>query len=275
MPGNFIVPQTPDWVGANAGSALFAGQVNQFMGGHQANILFQANIRAQSSTATATSTNQTCTSLYVGIPFTTTSTQTTVGYISLNMICSNPGSPTTSLPITVGVYPDSGSNSPVITSPLVLTTLTREFVFQAPYPLLIPIPVTGLTPSTKYWIVTTPGPNDGVNYRIVQATTTSGGVCSTSSNGTTWTAQAFGLAYAIYDQVPLSVQNLGSSIVGTWEDGGQRWTVQFRKTSGTAPVNNFITSVYEYTAGQAGIMSYVQSYRNNVSTSAGVLTIVT
>ena len=281
-----IVPQTPVWGGASTGSPMFAGQVNQFLGGHASSILYQATQQAASSAAQSTSTAVTTANQYLGMPFTTGSTQTTLGYVYLYMICSNPGSPTYSNPITLSVYADSGSSSPVLfatnaagaqvsVTPITSTTLTREYVFQAPYPLIIPLPTTSLVASTKYWLVTSIGPNDGVNYRISKATDTSGGAAYISTNGTTWTAQSYGLAYATFDQVPLSTAGLGSNLIGTWEDNGARWTVMYRKTVGPGNVNNFITAAYGYTAGQAGAQSYVQSYRNNVNTSSGQLTIVT
>lgn len=271
-----FVPVTPVWQAATVGSPAQSGQINQFLGGHTSTILFQSNSRAASSSATGTYT--TTVNQYLGQPFLTTSTQTTVGYVELNLIDSNPGSPTYSLPLTVSLYADSGSSSPVLTTTdasgntvsaaLSSVTLTREYVFQSAQPLRFPLPATGLTPSTKYWLVTAPGPNDGVNYRWAQASTTSGGVGYISSTGATWTAQSYGFSYTVYDQVPLSTPGAGSSWVATWEDYGAHWKVAYRFT--TLPTNNSISAIYEYTAGQQA-MGYVQSLQNNLTYTNGVL----
>lgn len=284
MAGNLVKPQTPIWSGASAGSPLYAGQSSQFMGGHSATILWESQQVGASAGPQANTNYQTLTSTYVAQPFTTQPGQTTLSYVDLYVLCSNPGSPSFSAPVTLSLCADSGTYSPIYLAPnssgqlvsqaLVSTTITREYTFNAAYPLRIPLPVTGLVPGVQYWMVFSQGDTTGVNYRWVKATSTSGGVCVLSTNGTTWTSQSFGLSYILYSQTPSPVQNIGSNVIGTWEDGGARWTIMYRKTTGTFEVNNFVTSMYEYTAGQAGNMSYVQSVRNNVNTGSGQLTIL-
>ena len=108
-------------------------------------------------------------------------------------------------------------------------TLSDQFTY--------PLPVTGLTPSTVYWMVTPAAGNSTDHYNWYKSTATSG--ASTSTDGVTWTSQSYGFQYAVYDQTAVLPEYC------TWEDGGRRWTA-------TEPATAYgqLGRYSEYTTGQ-------------------------
>jgi hypothetical protein len=136
----------------------------------------------------------------------------------------------------------------------VQSSLPKEFLGGFPATVTVMLPVTGLTASATYWIVTAAQGDPSDFYAWSKSNQASG--ASTSTNGTAWTAQAYGLLYAVWDQS--AVQPLA----GTWEDSGARWT-SLSYTSGQ------VTGLNEYTAGQAAT-GYAVSSRA-LSYSGGAL----
>lgn len=236
---------TPVWQAPTAGQQVRADHVNQFLGFHKSTNLYTAvQTAAVITNGTAHSNSN---SLYMAQSFTTGASQTAIGYLNLpygSYVSSGSVLGTTSIGIWTNV-----AGAPGV--PLVTTTITTEYAqgitqgvdtTYAPYP----VPVTGLTPSTTYWIVTTPAGDPTNHYTWRQSASASG--ASTSTNGTTWTPQAFGFQYQVFDQTP------SGNRVHTWEDSGARWTWTRYNNNGT------VARTGEYTVGQ-NATGYLQSMR--------------
>jgi len=159
------------------------------------------------------------------------------------------------LPSTISLYANS-AGAPT-GSPIVSVTAPVEY-----YPVttgafaVFPLPATGLTASTTYWIVMPMVGNSTFHYDWFRNNVGSG--ASTSPNGTTWTAQGYGLLYKVFDQTASGL------MTATWEDSGARWTVA------TYSALNQISTYSEYTAGQTA-SGYLMSNRT-LSYTSGLLT---
>lgn len=241
----------PTWQAATAGQPPLVAHVNQLLGTHALQMLYTGT--ETSSQGTAGSGNATSNGLWIAQQFTTGSSQTAIGYVGLNLNATTPNGANLA-PWTVSIYANSAGlpSGPA----LVTTTATAEYVTTTPAVVIIPTPASGLAPSTTYWIVTTAAGNATYYYEWAHSNQSSG--AATSTNGTTWTAQAYGLLYQVWDQTPIL------PLVATWEDGGARWTTQWTNPAGQ------ITILGEYTAGQT-TSGYLQSirdltYSNNVLT---------
>lgn len=238
---------TPVWLAATAGQPAKAGQINQFLGAHASTLIYTGVQRAAQSTAGAGAVNSN--GLYIAQSIATAAGQTAVGRIVLTLaVTGTPAPLTVSLQANVAGAPSG--------TPLVTTLVPREFLSGTPNATLIPLPATGLTASTTYWIVAN-AVGDASNYYSWSKSNQVAGT-STSANGTTWTAQAYGLLYQVYDQTPVQ------PLVNTWEDGGARWTAFAYDTSGRPSV------IAEYTAGQSAT-GYATSLRS-LAYTGGFLT---
>lgn len=242
---------TPTWQAATSGSAPLAAHVNQLLGTHFSQELYAAVQTDGHTTAGAGSTSTN--GLWLAQAFTTAGGQTTVGYVIVN-ITDNTGSGTNLSPMTLSIYANS-AGAPT-GSALASTTVTAEYISQAPSPAIVPIPVTGLTASTQYWLVVPAVGNGSFNYQWNKSNQVSG--ASTSTNGSTWTAQAYGFRYQIFDQ------SASGRLTSTWEDSGARWTAATYTGNGT------LSTLAEYTAGQTAA-GYLQSVRS-LSYSSGLVT---
>lgn len=248
---------TPNWLGATAGSAPQAGQINQFLGTHLSQELYAANATASvvTSGAATTGTN----GLYLAQSFTTAVGQTTVGYVR-GPISTTVTTGTLLAPTTLSLYANA-SGAPT-GSALVSTTLTAEYAYLSTSNgntnvfTTYPLPATGLTASTTYWLVLAAAGDASHQYTWFRSASASG--ASTSTNGTTWTAQAYGFRYTVYDQAASGL------LTCTWEDSGARWTAR------TYTAAELLSTYGEYTVGQ-GTNGYVQSYRT-MAYSNGLLT---
>lgn len=232
---------TPTWQAATSGQLPLAAQVNQFLGPHQMQLLYPS--LRKSSQTTAGSGNVTTNGTWLAQSFTTATGQTTIGYTQLNIVTTG-GMAGVLTPTTVSIYTN---NAGAPGTALVSTTVSAEYVTQAPATVTFPTPVTGLTQSTTYWIVVSAAGDSTHNFQWNKSNQTSG--ASTSANGTTWAAQTYGFIYQVWDQT-IS----GNTPLLTWEDGGARW-VWFSYSA-----NNEINTVAEFTAGQT-TMGYTQSFR--------------
>lgn len=247
---------TPTWLAATTGQPGSAGQVNQFLGSHASVVLYAAVQKAAQATAGATFTSTN--GLFLAQSFATAVGQTTIGYVSVPITTTT----TTGASLattTLSLYANS-AGAPT-GSALVSTTLTAEYAFNASggtntVSVIYPLPATGLTASTTYWLVLASAGNVTNNYTWFRSNQTSG--ASTSPTGVTWTAQTYGFKYAIFDQTASGLQT------ATWEDSGARWTAQ--TYSGTGE----ITTLAEYTVGQTA-SGYLQSYRT-LTYTGGLLT---
>lgn len=248
---------TNTWLGATTGQPPLAQQPNSYLGVHKIQPIYNSTLRSAQTTASGTSAFTSSNGLWMAQSFSTAVGQTAIGYISISMAAlSALGSQLA--PITIGLYASSGSAP---TGSALFTILgTAEYINPGPAFIAFPFPVTGLTASTQYWIVTQPQGNGTFNYEWNQSNQTSG--ASTSTNGTTWTAQAYGFMYAVYDQT------VNAPIIGTWEDNGARWQIWYTGSLGLAGANG-ITAVTQYTTSQNG--GYQQSFRN-LNITNGILT---
>lgn len=247
------------WRAATSGQGAQAGHVNQFLGGHQAQILYTGTQTAAQSTAgsAATTTN----GLYLAQSFTTAAGQTAIGYVIVPVTTATTSGSSLAT-TTLSLYANSGG-SPT-GSALVTTTVTAEYANLASggvntVKVLYPLPATALTPSATYWLVLAAAGNASNSYSWYRSNQASG--ASTSSNGTTWSAQTYGFEYQIFNQA------VSGMPVATWEDSGARWTVT------TYDTLQQLATYAEYTVGQT-TTGYLQS-RRSYTFSNGLLTSAT
>jgi len=250
------VPTTPTWLGATSGSPPFAGQISQFLGTHSAQYLYTGVQTAAQTTAGSTSSNTN--GLYLAQSFTTAAGQSAVGYVVVP-VSTTTASGSLLATTTLSLYATSGGAPSG--SPLVSTVVTAEYANlatggTATVKVPIPLPVTGLTASTTYWLVLAAAGSASHSYTWYRSNQTSG--ASTSATGASWSAQTYGFEYAVYDQTASGV------LAATWEDSGARWTAL------TYNALSQIASLAEYTVGQTA-SGYTQGYRA-LTYSNGLLT---
>jgi hypothetical protein len=242
---------TPTWQAATTGQLPKADQVNQLLGTHQAQLLYTGTQRSAQNTAGSGNTNSN--GLYVAQSFTTAAGQTAIGYVNLTV--STTGGFTGLAPTTVSIYTNSAGAPGVSLGSM---TVTGEHVAASPAIVTYPLPVTGLTASTTYWIVVAAAGDASHFYGWHRSNQVSG--ASTSPNGTAWTAQTYGMLYQVYDQGVIP------PLVASWEDNGARWVwFSFNGDSTLAEIS-------EYTAGQTAT-GYMQSFRTLSYSNSSITTI--
>lgn len=241
------------WLGATAGSLPAAAQQQAFLGIHGTTYLYAGTQQAGQTTNGSTSTSSN--NLWLAQSFTTGASQTAVGYVivPVTTTTASGGSLSTT---TLALYANSaGAPSG---SALVSTTVTAEYANlasggTATNRLIYPLPVSGLAAATTYWLVLQATASTG-SYTWFRSNQASG--ASTSTNGTSWTAQAYGFVYQVFDQ------SASGLLTAVWEDGGARWQALTYSTV------NEVASLGQYTLAQAS--GYVQGYRA-MSYSNGLL----
>lgn len=236
----------PAYLAATAGSQALAGQVNQFLVSHSATYV-QAGTRQAAQTTSgsgfASSVNQ-----WIAQSFTTTSSQTTTGYVVVT--ASVGGSPS---PWVFSIQASS-SGTPS-GAPLASTPLPAEFVPASAGPVTVILPVSGLSPSVTYWLVAE-ATGAGTDF-FEWSTSNQVSGAATSPDGSSWTPHSFGMLYQVWDA------SLVPPLTGIWEDSGARWT-SFGYTG------SLLTSVKEFTTGQTPA-GYTESARA-LTYSGGLLT---
>lgn len=244
------------WQAPTAGQLPLAAHINQLLAVHKFQNLYAGTLQASQTTAGSTSTASN--GLYIAQKFTTGASQTAIGYVSIPLTTTTTSGATLAT-TTVSLYTDSAG----VPGALIATgaTVTAEYANLASggtptVSLIYPLPVTGLTAATPYWIVVAPAGTGGAHFTWYQSNQVTG--AATSTNGTSWTGQAYGLLFQVFDQAATGLQT------ATWEDSGARWTAKTYTTPGE------IATVAEYTAGQTA-SGYLQSYRS-LSYSSGLLT---
>lgn len=230
---------TPLWQAATAGFSGNAGHVNQFVGTHKTSFLYSGAI--QSSQQTGNSVYTSSQGTYTYQKFTTTSAQTSVGTVQLQVSAVG-GSPITELisPLAVGIY-NVSANIPT-GSPLAAAEVLSSYVYSSSFWVTIPIPVLSLSPSTTYAIVTASAGNASHYYALQHSNQTTGGGVSLDG-GLTWSIGNYGFMYRIYDT---SVGSSAGSPAFVYDDDGARW-VQFTYNS-----NGSLSTVSERTVAQNG-----------------------
>ncbi|NUP47560.1 MAG: hypothetical protein HOW97_09655 [Catenulispora sp.] len=247
---------SPAWQPAVVGAQGTAGHVNQFLVGHESTVSYGGTL--QGSSAPGSGVYSSTQTQWLSQQFVTAAAQTTVGYVRLQ-ISDVGGSPTLALipSLTVELYADSLGlpTGPVLAS----ATVTGQYLYSQPWWATIPLAASGLTAGTPYQIVTSMAGAAG-HYYVWQHSTTAGG-SGTSPDGTTWTANSFGLMYQIFDQ------NGGASTMPLIldEDNG------LRVTSFTYNASNQLASISTYTTSSAGTVAYAASltYSNGLITGVG------
>lgn len=227
---------TPAWKGASTGSQPLAGQVNQFLGTHAATFIYVGASQGSSTTLAGTATNTN--SLYIAQQFTPGSNQTIQRWILTLAVTGSPA------PLTYTIQTSSGgAPSGTILS---TTVIPKEYLTGVATAVSVPTAQTALTSGTQYWFVFN-AVGDVSNFYSVSRTTAASGA-STSTNGSTWTAQGYGLYYQRFDTT------VTGNLTHTYEDTGARWTTT------TFNANATPNTLQEYTVAQAA-NDYVYSSR--------------
>ena len=218
----------PSWQAATAGFSALAGHVNQFLATHAVTYVYTGNQQAAQSTAGAGGVASNGT--WIAQSFATAGGPTATGYVvATAKVTLSPA------PWVFSIQANS-AGAPSGT-PLVSAAVPKEFLTSSAAAQAVMLPVTGLTASTTYWIVAN-AVGDASNFFTWSKSNQVTG-CSTSTNGSTWTPQAFGMLYKVFDATPVM------PLAGTWEDSAARWTALGYNGSGA------LTGIEEYTAGQS------------------------
>jgi hypothetical protein len=244
----------PVWQAATTGSQGLPGHVNQFLGTHAAAWIYPGAL--QTSQVIGNATYQTTQGQYLAQSFTTGASQTAIGQVWLQVNAVG-GSPVTATiaPFQLSLYATVAVGVVPTGSALATVFLNEQYVYSAPFWMPVPLGATGLTPSTVYQLVTSPV-GTGTNYYAWQQSNQPSGA-SSSPDGVTWTSQAYGLMYQVYDDTG------GGQLQFIGEDDGVRWT---RLTYDAIGRVNTIT---EFTTAQAaGTFQSVRtlSYTNGALT---------
>jgi len=249
-----VATTVPVIQGATIGQPANAGAVNQFLAAHSATFLYD-NTVFQSGQIIGSAVYTSTENLYLAQQLVTTSTQTQVGTITLQMsvVSGSPLTPTIA-PLVVSIY-ESNAGQPV-GDPLATVSLLETYVYSGSFFLLIPLILVGLTPSTTYWIVVQPAGDSSTYYVWQQSNQASGAL--TSTDGSTWVPQGYGFMYQVFD---FSAAILPVQFI--IEDGGAKIT-QF-----TYNASSQLVSITETTQAQSGndvVSTRDLTYTNNYLT---------
>jgi hypothetical protein len=226
---------TPVWLGGSAGYGAQSGQVNQFITTHNSIWAYSGSLLEDNETtgsAVYTSTE----AQYLAQSFTTGPTQTEIGPVLLQ-ISTVGGSPITATitPLVVSIHASFGGipTGSAISSAI----LTEQAVYSSPFWVSMPL-LSVVTPSTVYQLVVAAAGSSSAYYAWQQSDQPSG--AATSPDDSTWTQQAYGFMYQIYD-------NSGSEgpVTTMVDDDGAR-TAQMTYTGG------LLTSLREFSQTQDG-----------------------
>lgn len=234
---------TVDWLAATIGQPTRPGQINQFLGSHSSAWLYSGNTQ-QAVGGSGTGVYQSSDGQYMAQTFNTTSAQTTIGQVLLQ-ISTVGGSPinATISPLVVSLY--ANLNGVPSGTPIVSTTVTEQYVYLEPFWVTVPLAVTGLTAATPYWLVVSPAGSATAYYVWQQTSLTTG--ASLSPDGLSWSDQAYGFMFQVYDQTgtnwpPVSL---------TDDDGA-------RVTTFTYTATNLLSTITESVVAQDGASFYSQ-----------------
>lgn len=245
---------TPVWQAASPTYGSNAGHINQFFGLHASQLIYSGGA-LQDKQATGAALYQASYTSWFSQSFTTTTNQTTISSVQLQMSTVG-GSPTLPLinAVMISIYADQGGTP--TGSPLVSNVLSNNYVYSSPFWVTVPLPLINLTPLTEYHIVIQQVGSSSHYYALQQSNRIGG--AATSSNGTSWTNQNYGLMYQIFDGTGVG------KLQFIYEDGGARW-VQFSYNSQNMP-----TQITEYTTAQSPT-GYLQATRT-LNYTTGILT---
>lgn len=243
---------TPNWIAASPGSAPLAAQVNQFLGTHPSTIVYTGTSQVSHTTAGSGGVNTN--GLYLAQSFTAPSTLA-VSRIVLTL--SVTGAP---LAASVSIQTNNaGAPSGTLAGSPAQVSLPPGFVGASSGSISMPLPAS-LTSGATYWIVVGAVGDVSNFFTWFKSNQVSG--ASTSANGSTWSAQAYGLMFNVFSA------SYSGYPVHTFSDAGARWA-----TFTVAATTSALTSLGEYTVAQAA-GDYVSSVRTFGYTN-GLLTSTT
>lgn len=228
---------SPNWLGASPTYVGLSGQINQFLGSHEAVFTYSGGA-LQGSSTTGTGAFTSTDGLYLAQEFTTGASQTGISTVSLQ-ISTVGGSPTSATipPLVLTLY--ASQFSLPTGSPLATATVLEETVYTSPYWLSVSLPTGGLTASTQYQLVVSSVGTATAYYAWQQSNQLFG--ASTAPDDVTWTAQGYGFMYRIYDNTGTT----GNALIIT-DDSGARTTTFTYNASGQP------TTISESTQTQNG-----------------------
>lgn len=237
---------TPNWNAATAGQQPLAGQVNQFLGTHAVNFVYTGVTQGSSTTLAGSATNSN--GLYIAQQF-TPGAQSSQRWVFTLAVTGSPN------PLTMTIQTNnSGAPSGTVLS---TTLIPNAFVPGSAGQVSVPTAPITFSAATVYWVVFS-AVGDVSNFYAVSRTTAVSGA-STSTNGSTWTAQAYGLYYNRFDT------STTGPMLHTYEDSGARWTSIGHNASST------VTSLSEYnTAQNSGFFQSVRSFTYSSGDLTGV-----
>lgn len=238
---------TPVWQSPTAGQLPRADHVNQFLVNHKVDLIYSSTRGSAQTTAGTGSVNTNGT--YLAQSFTTAAGQSNLGFIVL--YTSTTGGFTGLLPpTTVSLHADN-AGAPAAAA-LQTVTVAAEYVANLPlHNTYLPLPLASVSPSTKYWLVMKAAGDASHYFNWDKSNQTSG--ASTSPDGVTWTAQAYGL---MYEEWTWMLTGFSGDPMFTWEDNGARWTYNDYTIGG----GGGLSTLAEFTAGQTAT-TYTQTYR--------------
>lgn len=225
------------WLAATVGQRPLPGQINEFLGSHSSTWIYAGNT-LQSSEAIGSGLYVSTAGTYLTQEFITGSSQTTVGEVALQVSAVGGSAVTATIPpLVVSLY---ASASGLPTGPaLASTTVVEQTVYSAPFWLPVPLIAANLSPSTAYVLTVAAAGTSSAYYVWQRSDQTSG--AATSPDGVTWSAQAYGFMYEIFDAAgtngpPLYIM----------DDGGARVTALTYNTAGQ------LATITETTTAQGG-----------------------
>jgi hypothetical protein len=240
---------TPPWNGATIGQLPLASQVNQFLGTHAISYVYTGAEQDNQSTAGSGAVGSN--GLYVAQSVIAGGTYS-AGRVVLTLALT--GTPT---PLSITVQTSSGGNpsGTILAGPL---SVPSAFVPVSAGAVSLPLSWSVVS-GTRYWVVTHAVGDASDFYAWSKSNQVSG--ASTSPDGVTWTTQAYGLLYQVWDNTVVP------PLVHTLEDSGTRWAWLSVVAAGE------VSSLKEYTVAQ-GTNQYVSSSRAYAYTN-GLMTSIT
>jgi hypothetical protein len=227
----------PTYQAATVGFAGSAGQANQFLAPHNATFVYSGAVLTDSrTTGSAVYTNTD--GQYISQQFVTTSTQTEISQVWLQVSAVNGSAVTNNIdPLVVSIYADFGGFP--TGSALATSSLTETVIYGSSFWVVFLIPLSGMTPSSTYHIITSPAGVSGTHYYVWQRNNQTSGAL-TSTDNADWNIETYGLMYQVYDQTAFG------TVQYIVEDNNSRWT-QFGYSA-----QGLVTSITEYTIDQTG-----------------------
>jgi hypothetical protein len=198
---------TPAYLSASANSTTYAAQINQFLGAHATTFIYTGVSLGGATTLGSGSVNTD--GLYIAQEFVPGTAQTPGRFTFQMSLTGTPG------PLTVSIQTSTGG-APSGTA-VATTVVPYEYVPGTSMVVSIPLPCS-LAASTDYWAVFNAVGDASDYYSLYKSNQTSG--ASTSTNGSSWTAQTYGLYYQRFDQSASPSTNM----LHTYEDSGAKWT---------------------------------------------------